>query len=261
VALFCAVLTASSGNVQAQSLSGSIHVTPAVAPENQQRTITFSGVGRNGCTPVAGPIKAEPALDPKVITIELLYPPALGPCTQALTPYETTFAFTPRRNGTLVILAKFGNQIVGVGSLNVGAAQPSGAINLSGVWLDWSRPASIVHLSQSDINGSIAGIVGAYKPDGSPTWWLVHSSSRTGDNTYQARVSEYVAEELRSCTPAVPFGFCDGLFVKEEKYVGVMQITVQSKDVIELRLSPECFFTCNPGHFPAYSGVLSRFVH
>ncbi len=259
-ALLCGFLSLFSGGVYGQSLSGSVRVTPMTAAANQPRNITFSGVGLNGCTPVAGPLRAEPAADPKVIRIELLYPPTLGPCTQALTPYELTFAFTPPRNGNLPILAYYQNQLVSVGSLIVGEAQSSGSLNLSGMWLDWTRPASMVHLSHSETGGGITGIVGTYNKDGKPTWWLIQSSTRAGENTYQARVSEYVAEERGSCTPPRAFGLCDGLSIKSERDIGVLEITVQSRDAIQLTLRPECLFLCNPGFDPAYWAVLSRFV-
>lgn len=260
--LLCGLLALSAGSVYAQTLSGSVRVTPAVAAANQPRTITFSGVGYNGCTPIAGPLRAEPALDPKVITMELLYPPTFAPCTQALTPYETTFTFTPPREGNLVVLAKFANEVIGVGSLIVGEARPSGPLNLSGMWIDWSRPASMVHLSQSEATGSINGILGAYKSDGTPTWWLIHSSRQTGENTFDAIVSEYVAEERYNCGPTVGFGLCDGLRVKQETVVGALRITRHSKDGISLSVSPNsnCLFTCTPRPNPLFGGSYSRFV-
>jgi hypothetical protein len=231
-ALSLAALCATTA-ANALTRSGTVRVTPELALPGQERTITFSGVWQDGCVPVAAGVTEEPPGNPVIIRLRVSVTQSSAACTQAITPYELTYKYTPK--GSLAIVASITPQIiVGYGSLAIGDA-PIATTNLSGSWIDWTQTDSILNLTQSTSSSAVVGNWGTFNNAGVPTWYFIHSSRRVAPNILEASLSEYIAEENSSfLCPPVPRTICPGYTIGGERKAGLVQITFYSKDVISL---------------------------
>jgi hypothetical protein len=245
--LCAAGLSALTANTAAQSqpqpfsssptISGTIRVNPEIGLPTQERTITFSGVWRDGCPPVLTGIVEEPVASPKTITLQLSTPLTLVACTQALTPYEVSTKYTPKGTGGLAVIATIDQQSVALGSLIIADLRPP-TPNLSGTWINWTKVGSILNLTQSTASEGIVGNLGTFDANGNSKWLLIHSSRRLSDNTYEARFSDYTAALAPHvlCPPDTPLSVCPGYQINGERTSGIVRITVYSKDVITIEV-------------------------
>jgi hypothetical protein len=228
--LLCA---ASIGNTQTQS--GTIRVTPDLGLPGEERTITFSGIWPNGCIPVADGVTAEPIGNPSIIRLRVNIVQTLAPCTQATTPYELIYKYTPSALALAIVAETNDRRVLAYGRLAIGDL-PLPLPNVSGAWIDWTRVASILNLTQNISNFSIVGNWGTFNNSGAPTWYLIHSSRLVAPNTYEASLSEYIAspDPAVSCLTGQPPTFCPGFIITGERSVGIVRITARTRDIIEL---------------------------
>jgi hypothetical protein len=215
------------------TLSGTIRVTPETGLPGQERTITFSGVWHNGCIPVAGGVAEEPANNPVLIRLRINILQTLAPCIQAITPYELSFKYTPNGANLAIIASTNDQRVLANGSLVIADLQAP-IPNLSGTWINWTRFASTLNLTQSTASNAVVGNWGTFNLSSSntvtPISYFIHSSRPVSGNVYEATLTQYGAEEF-FCNPLDP-SCTPGFRINRATDVGIVRITLFSKDVI-----------------------------
>jgi len=178
-------------------------VTPPVAVLGAPRRITVSGNWADACPPssaeiVGGDDAALQRLDIRVNEVQ-----TFAPCAQVVTPFSFDLAYTPRRTGTLPILAttRSAVKLAEGRMLTVAADDAAAAVDLTGLWVDAPAPRSLLMVRQSASNpDALVGTWSVFDNDGSSRSLLFHSSLRTDVvSVYQAPLFSLAAPAGSAC--------------------------------------------------------------
>ncbi len=188
-----------------------ISTEPTNAPQNTPRVITVQGQWPNGCPPSSGTMTTDLAESDYLITIALIIPQTLLPCTQAITSYTVKFNYTPQALGVIRVMVKAIGD--GVGSIPGGAGtistsllgQNRGIADVSGMWYDPNTNGSgvsIIHNYQGVSSGLFAAWF-AYDSSGNPRWLTIQEGKWEANNFIIGNLYETKAAP-NQCNASMP---------------------------------------------------------
>lgn len=190
----------SHGTFAQTSTTGSISVNPGLAGVGVTREIVVSDTWPHACPPETIEVRPEPPINPERLVLRLHILQTFAICAQTLTPYVRKATYTPQRVGKLPVVAETSDgRVVALGRIDTLSKTPT-TMDLSGTWIDSFGGASILMLTQSELNpDALVGSLNLFDRLGLPRWQVIHSSTRTSPNTIEAPLYEFTTTPNEQC--------------------------------------------------------------